>query len=394
MADAKNYDNSQEESSTLGGLHPPENGSASAESRTKAGRSPNKKIAALKKPVVNTKRRAGEDVEKSSGPVGLDVGTSHIVAAQNNRNYVNAIQDLNAFFTVPNAKFAKNILSQKEIKFYENAHEYYIIGYSAQSFANMFNVNTRRPMKDGFLSPKEDVGLSVITAIVDSLVHEPKNPGEILCFSIPGEPFGGTGSVVYHESVVKGFLEGLGYNPISINEGMATVLSELSDADYTGIGISMGGGMCNICLSYLSFPVVTFSIQMAGDYIDEMVGKTVGEPAARIKAIKEEELDLSTNSTDRVSKALHIFYDEIVLKLLDSLRRVIIATDKIPKLSTPIPIVLSGGTAMPKGCKDKFEAMLKAIDMPMEISEVRLAEDPLNTTAKGALIMAMTEAEV
>lgn len=394
MADAKDYDNSQEESSTLGGLHPPENGSASTESRTKAGRSPNKKIAALKKPVVNTKKRAGEDVEKSSGPVGLDVGTSHIVAAQNNRNYVNAIQDLNAFFTVPNAKFAKNILSQKEIKFYENAHEYYIIGYSAQSFANMFNVNTRRPMKDGFLSPKEDVGLSVITAIVDSLVHEPKNPGEILCFSIPGEPFGGTGSVVYHESVVKGFLEGLGYNPISINEGMATVLTELSDADYTGIGISMGGGMCNICLSYLSFPVVTFSIQMAGDYIDEMVGKTVGEPAARIKAIKEEELDLSTNSTDRVSKALHIFYDEIVLKLLDSLRRVIIATDKIPKLSTPIPIVLSGGTAMPKGCKDKFEAMLKAIDMPMEISEVRLAEDPLNTTAKGALIMAMTEAEV
>lgn len=390
----KDYDNSQEESSTQGELHPPEKSSVSAESKTKVGRSPNKKVATLKKPVINTKKRAGEDVVRSSGPVGLDVGTSHIVAAQNNRNYVNSIQDLNAFFTVPNAKFAKNILSQKEIKFYENDHEYYIIGYSAQSFANMFNVNTRRPMKDGFLSPKEDVGLSVITAIVDSLVHKPKNPGEILCFSIPGEPFGGSGSVVYHESVVKGFLESLGYQAISINEGMATVLSELSDEDYTGVGISMGGGMCNICLSYLSFPVVTFSIQMAGDYIDEMVGKTVGEPAARITAIKEEELDLSINPTDRVSKALHIFYDEIVLKLLDSLRRVIISTDKIPKISAPLPIVLSGGTAMPKGCKDKFETVLKSIDMPMEISEVRLAEDPLNTTAKGALIMAMTEAEV
>jgi len=392
MVDTKNNDNGQEESGSLGGLHHPEKGYASAESRTKADRSPKKIVATLKKPVINTAKGAGEDVERSSGPVGLDVGTSHIVAAQNNRNYVHAIQDLNAFFTVPNAKFAKDILSQKKIKFYENAHEYYIIGYSAQSFANMFNVNTRRPMKDGFFSPKEDVGLSVITAIVDSLVHEPKNPGEILCFSIPGEPFGGTGSVVYHESVIKGFLEGLDYNPISINEGMATVLSELSDVDYTGVGISMGGGMCNVCLSYLSFPVVTFSIQMAGDYIDEMVGKTVGEPAARIKAIKEEELDLSTNPTDRVSKALHIFYDEIVLKLLDSLRRVIISTDKIPKISAPIPIVLSGGTAMPQGCKDKFETMLKTIDMPLEISEVRLAEDPLNTTAKGALIMAMTEA--
>ena len=150
--------------------------------------------------------------------------------------------------------------------------------------------------------------------------------------------------------------------------------------------------MCNVCLSYLSFPVVTFSIQTAGDYIDAMVGKTVGEPASRIKTIKEEELDLSEAPTDRVSKALHIFYDEIILKLLENLRRVIISTDKIPKISTPVPIVLSGGTAMPTGCIDKFETMLKTIDMPVEISEVRLAEDPLNTTAKGALIMAMTEA--
>jgi len=392
MADAKDYDNAQEELSTLGGLHPTDKTAASAAGGTEAGRQVKKPVATLKNPIVNAERGTGDDGDRPTGPVGLDIGTSHIVAAQNKRNYVHSVQDLNAFFTVPNEKFAKDILSQKKIKFYENAHEYYIIGSSAQSFANMFNMNTRRPMKDGFLSQKEHVGLSVIEAIVGSLVQKPKNFGEVLCFSVPGEPFGGSGSIVYHESVIKGFLEGSGYTPIPINEGMATVLSELSDDDYTGIGISMGGGMCNVCLSYLSFPVVTFSIQMAGDYIDAMVGKTVGEPAARIKAIKEEELDLSHGPKDRVSTALHIFYDEIILKLLDSLRRVIISTDKIPKISTPIPIVLSGGTAMPTGCKDKFEAMLKTIDMPVEISEVRLAEDPLNTTAKGALIMAMTEA--
>ena len=392
MAEEKNYDNLQERLSTLGGLHLPANASAQAASRAQTDKKSEKPVEASNKPVVSTEKGTGDDGERPTGPVGLDIGTSHIVVAQNKRNYVHSVQDLNAFFTVPNEKFAKDILSQKKIKFYENVHEYYIIGSSAQSFANMFNMNTRRPMKDGFLSQKEHVGLSVIEAIVNSLVQKPKNFGEVLCFSVPGEPFGGSGSIVYHESVIKGFLEGSGYTPIPINEGMATVLSELSDDDYTGIGISMGGGMCNVCLSYLSFPVVTFSIQMAGDYIDAMVGKTVGEPAARIKAIKEEELDLSHGPKDRVSTALHIFYDEIILKLLDSLRRVIISTDKIPKISTPIPIVLSGGTAMPTGCKDKFEAMLKTIDMPVEISEVRLAEDPLNTTAKGALVMAMTEA--
>lgn len=392
MSNEKDYQNAQEELSTLGGVNPP----VSSSVKTRLGAPPENRIPKAaetpKSPAAAPEKGNGEGRERKGGPVGLDIGTSHIVAAQNKHNYVYSVQDLNAFFTVPNAKFAKTILSQKEIKYYENEHQYYIIGDSAQSFANMFNVNTRRPMEDGFLSPKEDVGLKVIEAIVGSLVPKVNHHREVLCFSVPGQPFDGNGSVVYHESVIKGFLEGLGYTPIAINEGMATVLSELSEDDYTGIGISMGGGMCNVCLSYLSFPVITFSIQMSGDYIDSMVGKAVGEPASRIKAIKEEELDLSQEPRDRVSTALHIFYDEVIFKLLESLRRVMISTDKIPKMSNPIPIVLSGGTAMPKGCKDKFDAKLKDIRLPVNISEVRMASDPLNTTAKGALIMAMTEA--
>lgn len=247
-------------------------------------------------------------------------------------------------------------------------------------------------MNEGLLSPKEEEGLSVIEAIVSSLIRKPKNFGEILCFSVPGGPFDGAGSVVYHESILKSYLAGLGYSPIPINEGMATILSELSEDNFTGIGISLGGGMCNVCLSYLSFPVITFSIQRSGDYIDSMAGKAVGEPASMVKIIKEETLDLSQAPKDRLTTALHIFYDELILTLLENLKRVMIATEKIPKISSPIPIVLSGGTAMPNGCKEKFEKILKDINMPVEISEVRLAEDLLNTTAKGALIMAMTEA--
>ncbi|MEN8257692.1 MAG: hypothetical protein ABFS09_07500 [Thermodesulfobacteriota bacterium] len=67
------------------------------------------------------------------------------------------------------------------------------------------------------------------------------------------------------------YLASLGYRPISINEGLATIMSELANDNFTGIGISMGGGMCNICLSYLSVPVLNFSVQKGGDYIDSMV---------------------------------------------------------------------------------------------------------------------------
>lgn len=342
--------------------------------------------------VFTREKKFGEEAESPAGPVGLDIGTSHVVLAQNKRSYVETVQELNAFFTVPNARFAKDILSQRDISFYEQEDKYYIFGYSAESFANMFNVNTRRPMKDGFLSPTEEEGLNVIKAIVNTILQKPKNFAETLCFVIPGEPLDGTGSVVYHESVIKKFLGTQGYHPISINEGMAVCVSELSKDDFTGIGISMGGGMCNVCLSYLAFPVITYSIQMAGDYIDQMVGTSVGEPATKIKVIKEEELDLSQEPRDRITTALHIFYDELIFKLLQSLQRVLTSTEKIPKIKAPIPIVLSGGTAMPKGCREKVEKMLKNVRLPLGVSAVRLTADPLNTPAKGALIMAMTEA--
>ena len=325
--------------------------------------------------------------------MGLDVGTSHIVAAQDKTTHVDSVKQLNAFFTVPKSKFSKSILNEKNVMYYERADMFYVIGYAAEYFANMFNTDTRRPIKGGIVSPKEEEGLSVIQALVNTLIQKPRNFGETLCFVIPGEPLDGTDSAVYHESVIKRFLGSMGYSPVSINEGMSVVVSELSGEDYTGMGISMGGGMCNICLSYLSFPVITYSIQMAGDYIDSMTGTAVGEPATRIKTIKEKELDLTKEPKDRIMTALHIFYDELIFRLLNSLERILTSTDKIPKISNPIPLVLSGGTAMPNGCKEKFEKMLKNVQLPVEISSVRVAEDPLNTPAKGALIMAMTEAQ-
>jgi hypothetical protein len=233
--------------------------------------------------------------------------------------------------------------------------------------------------------------LNVITAIINSILGKPKEFGQTLCFGVPGPPIDGTGTIVYHESILRRLLSSLGYSPMSINEGMAIVISELSEDDFTGIGISMGGGMCNVCLSYLSFPVLTYSIQMAGDYIDAMVGKSVGEPATKIKTIKEQELDLLKTPKDRISTALHIFYDDLIFKLLESLQRMIRSTEKIPTISVPIPIVFSGGTAMPNGYGEKFENMLRKVDLPIEISEIRIADDPLGTTAKGALIMAMSE---
>lgn len=348
-------------------------------------------IEASKKEVISREKEIGESAEHPKGPVGLDIGTSRIVMAQNKGKQIHTVKQLNAFFTIPYSKFTKKILVENDVSFFEKNDQFYILGYSAENFANMFNANTRRTMEKGLLSAKEDEGITVLQSIINTLIKGDPSKGEIICFSVPGDPIDGPNSVVYHESIIKMYLTSLGYKPTSINEGLATVMSELANDNFTGIGISMGGGMCNVCLAYLSVPVVTYSIQKGGDYIDTMVGLSVGEKATTIKSIKENSFCLNKPPKNRVETALEIYYLELIQNLLQSLQEVLEKTDKIPKINTAIPIALSGGTVLPRGFQDLFERTLGEFDLPINISEVRISADPLNTTAKGAMVMALSE---
>jgi hypothetical protein len=53
--------------------------------------------------------------------------------------------------------------------------------------------------------------------------------------------------------------------------------------------------------------------------------------------------------------------------------------------------VIAGGTAKPRGFKEMFEKALNSRTLPVAVSGVRMASDPLTATARGALIAALYE---
>ncbi len=60
----------------------------------------------------------------------------------------------------------------------------------------------------------------------------------------------------------------------------------------------------------------------------------------------------------------------------------------IPKLSEPLPVILSGGTATPRGFTERFKAALGTQKFPLEIARVKLADDPFGSVARGAMTAA------
>jgi actin-like ATPase involved in cell morphogenesis len=333
-----------------------------------------------------------DDLDKSGAvPVGVDVGTSKIVAARRRAKGVGADWQLNAFLPVPYSKFTENTLSQNDTTYYRDGDELVIFGTAAERFANVFNAEVRRPMSDGVLNSKERAAMPVLEAILQLVVPKARAQGDLLAFSVPAAIEGRESGLTYHEATLRNYFQSLGYKAMAINEGLAVIFAELEDNNFTGIGISCGGGMCNTTLAYLSIPSLMFSVGKGGDFIDQSVGSAINEHATRVKVLKEEGLDLTRPPKDKLEKALHIYYEDLVETLVDALRRHISRAEKLPRADRPLPIVLSGGTARPRGFKEMFERTLRSRSLPVEIAGVRLASDPLTATARGALIAATFE---
>jgi hypothetical protein len=330
-------------------------------------------------------------MKNTKNAIGLDIGTSRLVAAQRLENEFQFQSQLNAFLPLPYSKLTESILKKENVPHVFENGELVVFGHDGERFANLFHLETRRPMTRGILNPDESGALGVMKQIVGSLLNQERGNGRRLCFSIPGAPVGSPDDLTYHEATIRRVLTDMGYQVTSINEGLAVVLAELEDTNFTGIGISCGGGMCNVCLSYLAMPVFSFSVPKGGDFIDSSAASVAGEGATQIRAIKERAFHFNGFFQDKVHQAISVYYEDVIRAVMGALKDFLSKAKNVPRLDRPVPVIVSGGSAMPAGFRDRFEKIFRAVELPIRISEIRMAQDPLNATAKGALVSALAE---
>jgi hypothetical protein len=146
-----------------------------------------------------------------------------------------------------------------------------------------------------------------------------------------------------------------------------------------------------VSFAYLSVPILSFSISKAGDFIDASAASVTGEKPNRVRILKEQSFFMNGHYESKLQQVLAVYYEDMIQALVAGLKKAFEGARNIPKLSRPIPLVLSGGTAMPQGFRKRFETVLRGSDFPLQLSEIRMATDPLTSTAKGALAAALSE---
>lgn len=328
--------------------------------------------------------------------VGLDVGTSYIVLSKGDGDNVTYKDFRDAFYVIkPSTPVATKMIEKGlagKVFIKDNDGSFILLGKDAIEKAIERNDTAKRPMHKGVVSAKEKDAKRILAFILKEVAGASSEPNEKLVFCVPAQPVDQEDEdfdVGYHEDVVKTILGECGYDARSINEAEALCYAELDGEDYTGIAISCGAGMTNVCVMLNGEPTVLFSTTKSGDWIDRMSSVATGEPDSVVQAEKEGGgFTIGEPNDSPILGAVSAYYERLIDYTTKQLSHALSNHKSLPKFKNPLMIVVAGGTSQASGYIEQFAKKLQENGFPLAIKEVKHAADPLHAVAKGCLIAA------
>ena len=335
------------------------------------------------------------------GARGFDCGTFHLVCCKRDgENGFAYKKEVNAFLEMPlDNRFVFNMMKNAGVPLIEQpeANLAYALGESAVNMAyTMTQIELKRPMKDGCLNPKERNAQQIMNVMCHSLIGEVEDDDTTLYYSVPANAINQETDADYHgkvlEAMFRSYRSEKGYkvDPHPINEALALVYAELAHKAWTGVGISFGAGMVNLCYAMYGAPIFQFSIVNSGDWIDKMASRAIGEETTTYVNREKMHSDLTLENPDTlVQRAIKSQYEIMIQHTVQGIKKGVEEAGNKARSEQPIDIIIAGGTSMPKGFDVLFRKILdQAKITTMKIGEVIRPKDPLYSVARGCLIAA------
>lgn len=330
-----------------------------------------------------------------SRKIGIDIGTNSIVTgvSEDGGDPVFRIQR-DCFYritpkTAVNKNSIKMSLDKRKVSYVEDEDgSFVVVGQDALDIAIERNNIAIRPMVKGVISPKDKASLPMLKFIIESLIGKGEE-GDKCVYSVPSPPIDGDFDTIYHKELLGVYIKRMGFEAISINESFAVALSELIDVGLTGAIVTYGAGLSHFSIIHEGDPIIQFSVQRSGDYIDQSVATALDVSPSLVQMEKEAGTDLY-NPTTKIGEAVSVYYHSTIDYTLKKMTYELNKRKKeLPIFREPMPIVLAGGLTLAKGFVKMFEESIKSVDFPIEVGEIKLAENPMFSVANGSLLAAM-----
>jgi len=329
-------------------------------------------------------------LEKATMHAGMDIGTMNLIASRQvgkNTEY-KRIRDVFLDLTDDQVKMLK---LSGDTSYIKKDGICYVLGDSAADVANIFGRKLRAPMNKGVIAAGEIEAMEILKVMVGEVLGNAPSEGGLCFVSSPGDPIDSEFDALYHQAVVKDIVSSYGWTVETTSESTAMAYSECADTNFTGLCLSFGHGMVNVSLVFKTIETLKFSVARSGSWIDEQSAKVTGKTTSQMCALKEKGIDL-LKPIGREQQAISVYYKHLIGYVIQNFIKKFREIQGNIELPNEIPCVIAGGSALPKSFIDIVKQEInKNKGFPFAISEVRLAKDPMNSIAKGLLIMAQNK---
>lgn len=335
--------------------------------------------------------------------IALDFGQYQIRSLRRKENRLVSRHVRSVYTALPDSLERRNTLEKVHVPYAVSERELLIIGDAADEYSQMFQVPCIPLLPGGKVPSDDPPARQILGAIVDSLLPEPTEENETCGLTIPGDSLSQqTGMIDPTTGFLRRLIQLRGYKPVILSAGMALALAELVSHSFTGIGMSIGAGSCDVSLTHHGFEIARCVVPRGGNWIDEQIAHQW----------KNYSWDVTGNQyldTDNVSRwkqgfegsllepknvreqLLSDLYTELLGYVIQEVSQSFSQVREVQNSPMPVSLVCAGGMTRVTGFEKLLRNQLHKTPLPIEIDDIRISTNSTHTIVRGCLIKAELE---
>jgi hypothetical protein len=317
--------------------------------------------------------------------IALDVGTRRFRALKVGSGELVAKTCATTCAFLPDKPHVRRLLETAQTRFLPDGDQLVIWGESAASLARRCAIKTEHLLARNPLRKQKQTIIRPLDDVLDLLL--PSAQAEEVCCI-------GSLSDDLHADWLMAAVAARGYRIVVCSAGLAAVLAELVEENFTGIAMVFGGSRCEAVLANNGEEFARYELPRAGDAIDQSLAILEDRYWWSMSGFRELETDgitewkesLTTKVTEPAiprAERLLTGYEQLVSDLVAGCES---RFDRHP-VSASLPVVVSGGAARIPGFLELMSRHLRESYLPIHLKDVRLATAEY-TIARGLLIQA------
>ncbi len=337
--------------------------------------------------------------------IGLDVGSSQIRCLRLRGEQTVGSSSRALFAVLPDASEYRSLLKAGHIPFAICDGALALIGDNAAAYSSLFHVRPQALLPHGHLPTNDPVARQCLAALVEALLGEPNQPGEMCCITLPGgEMFQSLATSNELEFLTR-LIRLRGFTPQVLPAGMAAVLAHLVSRSFTGIGLSFGAAASELVLAHRGLEVAIATSPRGGDWMDELIADHFEYSLCDADGASFLNLDQARTHREQFnstfaspakpgSQFLADVYQDLVYGLIRSAAVEFSQQPRALDIPQPLTVIVVGGVARAQGFRKLLQEAFEAARFPLEIGNILFSTDDDFEIARGCLINAQLETEV